>query len=118
MASTVSAAPSGEVSYSTSAKKMAKASGAAEIRSVDITPAANGGFVARCSYKQPSGAGTDKPAPYVDPDDMAFGSKAELVAWLNKELPGDTARESTQTESARAPMSGAVDDSDMASETA
>lgn len=97
---------------------MAKASGAAEVRSCDITPAANGGFVARVHYKQPSSGGSDKPTPYVDADDMAFSSKVELLAWLSKSLPGDTARDSATTESANAPMPGAVDDEDEASLTA
>lgn len=69
---------------------MGKSNGSHEIENIDINPAVNGGFAARCRYKakkSTSGKG-EIASSYVEPDQLAFGSKDELLAWLSSNLAG------------------------------
>lgn len=63
-----------------------------EMSSIDISPAVNGGFSVRVSYRPPKasgGRGGNSPSPsYCEPDNYAFGSLQELVGFLQKELGG------------------------------
>lgn len=90
---------------------MGKSNDSHEIENIDINPAVNGGFAVRCRYKakKSTSAKTDI-GGYVDPDQLAFGSKKELITWLDSTLPdGDVESESAGKPPATAPVSAESD---------
>jgi hypothetical protein len=60
-------------------------------QSVDIEKTANGGFTARCRYKQPPSKKGDMGPSYVEPETYAFSTFAELTTFLQSELGGGAA---------------------------
>lgn len=88
----VASTGTGETEYTTSRKEAGKANGTAECSGIDITPTKNGGFTARCSYKQNNDAKGGS-SPYQEADTYAFSTFDELVAYLRDELgaPADAA---------------------------
>lgn len=55
------------------------------LTNVSIDVADNGGFMVRCSHRQPQSKG-NAPSPYVEPKQYAFGDKAQLMTFLTEKL--------------------------------
>lgn len=61
----------------------------AECSRIEVKKTANGGFTATCYYKPKADKGPkDRGPSYIDPDDYAFSTFAELATWMAKELGG------------------------------
>ena len=92
------------VSYTQPASQTS--SGKTSISNIDIDVADNG-FVVTCRRKQPESK-TNRPTPYVEPSKHAFTSKSELMAWIDKELPGRDEDEEPETEQGGTGKAGAA----------
>src|SRR5262245_13166763 len=82
-----------------------------ECQSIEVEKAANGGYTARCRYKQPPSRG-DTPSPYVEPETYAFSTFPDLVAQLATEFGESAPGASTPPPPAAPPMGGPSDDID------
>lgn len=89
----VAQTPTGDTEYTTSRKEVGKANGTAECSRIEIEPTKNGGFTARCSYRQTNDA-KGQSSPYVDPDTYAFSTFDELVSYLRSEFGAAASPES------------------------
>lgn len=82
------------VEYTQSPKAIAQANGSADVSEITVRPTTNGGFAVSCRYKQ-TAAKSDKPVPYVDPDEYAFSSAPELMDFFKEKFAGASDTEPT-----------------------
>lgn len=96
----------GETEYTQPRKDAALEGGQAKCSRIEIEPTKNGGFSVRKYYRSQPSTG-DGPSPYMEPDTYAFGTFADLSAFLATAF-GEPAGDDRVTESAVPPPAAAA----------